>query len=221
MSEFRTLVLSQPAKQGEGGLWCVERVFDVFGNSYFRFPDTHLAAADYYAALQAECDAGKHPELLTPLGAAGAFIAERYGEEATAENAVLTDGIDSDYTKTNLTMSRTISTLLVWPEQVTDEELLTCIGSFRSDTWGVMGRHFYGSDWWTPLQAALESAAVGDGQAERDRSVMALYFTSYGPYKDFIQNLLWTQQKADPEAFRTALETFAPDQQSILLAAVE
>ena len=89
---FRTLVLSQPVKQGEGGVWCVERVADPFGNTYLRFPETDLPAADYYAALQAECDAGAHPELLTPLGAAAAFVAERYaGAVITEEQLVVTD----------------------------------------------------------------------------------------------------------------------------------
>lgn len=220
-AEFDTLVLSQPAGQGEGGLWCVERVFDMFGNSYLRFPDTHLTAADYYAALQAECDAGQHPELLTPLGAARAFVSEWYGVEATEENTVLTDGIDSDYTETNQAMSRTVSALLVRPETVTDEEVLDCIGSFRGDTWGVMGRNFYGSDWWPPLQAALESAAVGDGQTERDRSMMSFYLTSYGRYAEFTGGLLKQQRKADPEAFQTALEEFSPYQQKTLLAAAD
>ena len=72
------LSLSQPAAQGEGGVWCVERVRYVY--SAYSFTDTQLVypvsfgvdepAADYYARLQAECDAGEHPDLLTPTGAA-------------------------------------------------------------------------------------------------------------------------------------------------------
>ena len=117
-------------------------------------------------------------------------------------------------------MSRVIASLLVQPEEVTDQEVLDCIGAFRNDTWGVMGRCFYGSDWWTPLQAALESAAVGDGQADRDRSMMKFYLTSYGQYADFIAGLLQTQRAADPEVFQAVLEEFYPEQQSVLLAAV-
>lgn len=70
--------LSQPAKQGEGGVWCVERVQFIYSD--YNFTDLQLvfpvalgfdeAAADYYARLQAECDAGEHPALLTPRGAA-------------------------------------------------------------------------------------------------------------------------------------------------------
>lgn len=89
---FRTLVLSQPAAQGEGGIWCVERVVDSFGNVYLRFPESDLPAAEYYAALQAECNTGAHPELLTPLGASAAFVEARYqGTVVTEENLVSAD----------------------------------------------------------------------------------------------------------------------------------
>ena len=221
-SEFNTLLLSQPVKQGAGGLWCVERFYDEYGNLCLYFPESDVPAAEYYAALQSECDAGLHPELLTPLGAARDFVSSsgRYSDTATDENVELTDNVDNDYMETNLRMSRVIASLLVQPEEVTGREVLDCIASFRSDTWGVMGRCFYGSDWWTPLQAALESAAVGDGQADRDRSMMKFYLTSYGQYADFTGSLLQAQQAADPEAFQAVLEEFYPEQQSILLAAV-
>lgn len=72
------LELSQPATQGAGGVWCVERVRYVYSD--YDFTDTQLVfpaalgfeetAADYYARLQSECDAGENPELLTPRGAA-------------------------------------------------------------------------------------------------------------------------------------------------------
>lgn len=72
------LTLSQPATQGDSGLWCVERVSYVY--SEYGWSDDRLVfpasfgidqtAADYYAKLQSECDAGEHAELLTPRGAA-------------------------------------------------------------------------------------------------------------------------------------------------------
>ena len=72
------LSLSQPATRGEGGIWCVERARYVY--SEYSFTDTQLVfpvsfgvdetSADYYARMQAECDAGGHPELLTAAGAA-------------------------------------------------------------------------------------------------------------------------------------------------------
>ena len=220
--QFDTLLLSQPAKQGEGGLWCVERFYDEYGSLYLYFPESGVPAAEYYAALQAECDKGEHPELLTPLGAAKDFVANSgwYSDTPTDENVELTEGIDSDYSETNQRMSRVIASLLVRPGEVTDQEVLDCIDAFRNDTWGVMGRRFYGSDWWTPLQEALENAAVGDGQVDRDRSMMKFYLTSYGRYADFIGGLLQSQRTADSAAFQTVLEEFYPEQQSALLAAI-
>ena len=221
--QFDTLLLSQPAKQGEGGLWCVERFYDEYGSLYLYFPESDVPAAEYYAALQAECDKGEHPELLTPLGAAKDFVANSgwYSDTPTDENVELTEGIDSDYSETNQRMSRVIASLLVRPGEVTDQEVLDCIDAFRNDTWGVMGRRFYGSDWWPPLQEALENAAVGGGQADRDRSMMKFYLTSYGRYADFIGGLLQTQQAADSETFQGVLEEFYPEQQEMLLAAME
>ena len=222
-AQFDTLVLSQPAKQGEGGIWCVERLYDEYGTLYLNFPDSGMPAADYYADLQAACDAGQRPELLTPLGAAKAFVSGStwYRDTPTGENVELTDGIDSDYSEVNRRMSRVIASLLVQPEEVTDQEVLDCAGSFRTDTWGVMGRNFYGSDWWTPLQTALENAAAGDGQADRDQKMMRFYLTSYGQYAAFIGRLLQKQRTADPDAFAEALAAFYPEQQALLIKAVE
>lgn len=89
------LALSQPAKQGDGGIWCVERVRYVYSD--YDMTDTHLVfpaglgvdqtAADYYAAMQAECDAGEHPEQLSALGAAVSYArstAWLFGEDVSA-----------------------------------------------------------------------------------------------------------------------------------------
>ena len=72
------LALSQPARQGEGGIWCVERIRFVYSD--YSWTDSHLVfpaalgidepASDYYARLQERCDAGESPELLTAQGAA-------------------------------------------------------------------------------------------------------------------------------------------------------
>ncbi|MBQ9648275.1 MAG: hypothetical protein IJV43_07955, partial [Oscillospiraceae bacterium] len=98
------LSLSQPAKQGDGGVWCVERVRYVYGD--YDFTDTHLvfpaalgvdeAAADYYARLQAECDAGERPELLTPRGAAVDYArraAWLFGEDVSATDFEIIDSL--------------------------------------------------------------------------------------------------------------------------------
>lgn len=89
------LSISQPARQGEGGVWCVERIREVYSD--YNFTDIHLVfpavlgfdmtAADYYETLQAECDAGEHPELLTPAGAALDYArrtAWLFGEDVSA-----------------------------------------------------------------------------------------------------------------------------------------
>ena len=98
------LSLSQPVKQGEGGLWCVERVRFVY--SEYDWTDTQLVfpavlgieqtAADYYAQLQAECDAGGHAELLTPRGAALDYAkrdAWIFGEDVSASDFELLESV--------------------------------------------------------------------------------------------------------------------------------
>lgn len=71
-NESITLLLSQPAKQGTGGLWCVEGWMDnTYGTRYLVLPlDTSTTAADYYTALQHQVDEGYEPGLLDPLSAA-------------------------------------------------------------------------------------------------------------------------------------------------------
>lgn len=74
--------LSQPVGSGEGKIWCVERVDYLFtpdGEIYSIpvFPASmghEIPAAEYYDQTQAECDAGQHPELLTPEGALEEFV---------------------------------------------------------------------------------------------------------------------------------------------------
>ena len=91
------LALSQPAKQGEGGVWCVERVRCVYSD--YDMTDTQLVfpaalgvdrtAADYYADLQRSCDAGEDPDLLTPEGAAVRYAksaAWLFGEDVSASD---------------------------------------------------------------------------------------------------------------------------------------
>lgn len=60
---YWTLVLSQPATQGDGGIWCVERAFYTDENgvqpTIYVLPETDLTAAEYYAQLQAQADAGE------------------------------------------------------------------------------------------------------------------------------------------------------------------
>lgn len=81
-SQSLTLLLSQPARQGEGGVWCVEGWAD---NQYGSLTGpvlprgTGMTAADYYAQLQGAADRGERPELLTPEGAARAWLQAELG----------------------------------------------------------------------------------------------------------------------------------------------
>ena len=81
---YYTLVLSQPAKQGEGGIWCVERWLDhhveeisSLGHIHLTFPDSgDLSALEYYAKLQEEFDNAEYEELASPMSAAKAWAAK-------------------------------------------------------------------------------------------------------------------------------------------------
>ena len=72
------LVLSQPATQGEVGIWCVERWSDG-ESTYLVRPDTDGLAADYYADLQAQADQGHQTALLDPLQVCLTFAADYFG----------------------------------------------------------------------------------------------------------------------------------------------
>lgn len=80
-SESLTLLLSQTARQGEGGIWCVEGCFhNNSGDGNLVLPrETGMTAADWYAALQLRADEGREPGLLTPEGAGLDWLADRYG----------------------------------------------------------------------------------------------------------------------------------------------
>ena len=89
-----TLTLSQPVKQGKGGIWCVER-WSEGDNTYLWYPpDTDLSAAEYYAQLQAQADAGEADWALDPREAAlRALAAPRMlgSAEAVAEDSLFDD----------------------------------------------------------------------------------------------------------------------------------
>ncbi|MFQ7855735.1 MAG: M56 family metallopeptidase [Flavonifractor plautii] len=76
-----TLVLSQPATQGEEGIWCVDRWVDQNGTRYLVVPETDQPMDDYYAALQDACDAGDRPDLLDPVAVALDFEEDWSGRD--------------------------------------------------------------------------------------------------------------------------------------------
>jgi|GEM_PF-792793 len=87
--EVFTLVLSQPATQGEDGIWCVERMTDGYGNGYLWFPDAGMPALDYYAVVQAEHDEEKRSDHADIYSAATTFLEESgYFNSAVIEGSL-------------------------------------------------------------------------------------------------------------------------------------
>lgn len=215
---WQTLVLSQPAAQGEGGIWCVERFYDVGGEVYYAFPNVGSSAAEHYADLQAQCDAGERTDLLTPLGAALDFVRTGgwYNDETvTAESLAVTDGPDTEYFELNAAMraalhSHTGAGLdFSDPDDPTIPLFLERLSAFTPDTWGVLGRYEYGFDWWTPIKDAVTQVAVGTDQESRDAAVMHLYLTVPGePYRGDLAAILQAQRSADADAFDAAAAAF-------------
>lgn len=80
-----TLVLSQPAAQGEEGIWCVDRWMDQNGTRYLVVPEADQPMDDYYAALQIACDAGDRPDLREPAAVALAFEEAWSGRDLSLE----------------------------------------------------------------------------------------------------------------------------------------
>ena len=215
-AEAHTLVLSQPAGKGEGGIWCVEQEIDLYGRPYFCYPAQDVPAAEYYTALQAECDAGQHPELLTPMGAAKAWA------EAEWSHIKLADGsfkhvyaIAGDYIAANIQMHEVIPALLNGRD-VEQSAILEMLEKWGSRTWGVLGRNYYGSDWWTPLNEALRRVATGEEQAYRDKCMISFARYSYGRYADAVAECLQWQRLADPETFDQILGQFDQSEQAFI-----
>lgn len=89
-----TLVLSQPAIQGERGIWCVDRWMDQNGTRYLVVPETDQPMDDYYAALQDACDAGERPDLLDPVAVALDFEEDWSGRDLSPDAFVLEGASD-------------------------------------------------------------------------------------------------------------------------------
>lgn len=100
-----TLTLSQPAAQGKGGIWCVERYTDWKGLLHLAGPETGDPAA-YYARLQEKADAGEADWALDPMQVcldfahslggyhedateAGFFLSEAYGDAGSLASVLL------------------------------------------------------------------------------------------------------------------------------------
>lgn len=213
---YYDLLLSQPVRQGEGGIWAVERWISEFGIQALYFPDSGRPAAEYYADLQTESEA--HPELLTPIGAAAVFVADYFGHETAEDSFEWVSEVDQEYMERNQRLQETVLDLMAG-RNVDPLTLLDCAGDTTADNWGVLGRSLYGSDWFQPLMQAVTSAAVGGEQARRDRNMMSFYLAVLDAETDFrtpLQSILARQNEADPDAFQTALADFTAEEQNEL-----
>lgn len=73
------LLLSQPAKTGKGGIWCVDRWMDENGNMYYNIIPSDLSLKEYYAEIQEQVDNGENQDLLDGEKVALKFIEEHLG----------------------------------------------------------------------------------------------------------------------------------------------
>lgn len=91
------LLLSQPAKQGDGGIWCVERWSDELGHLYYNY----VSGAEedvYYAEQQAQCDEGHKVGLLNPEDVAMTFLRDEMGLwSVTTDDIVVREGTLEDF----------------------------------------------------------------------------------------------------------------------------
>lgn len=217
-SIYDMLVLSQPASQGRGGVWAVERWLDQYGGVYLYFPDTGVPAAEYYANLQSACDTGERPELLTPLGAARAFVRDYFGQDASPESLEECGG-DVTAHEANLRFQGLVMDLMAGRD-VDDMDLLSCAGLVSEEALGVLGRSAYASEWWPALRDALADAAVGSGQQDRDRMALAFFLTlqdNRADRKEDLAEILRAQEAANPEAFTAALAELPEEAQAYIL----
>lgn len=217
---YDQLLLRQPARQGEGGIWAVDQWLDEQGNQSLYFPDSGMPAAEYYAQLQEKCDAGERPELLTPVGAAEAFVKDYFGHETAEGSFKQVPEVDEAYMEMNRRLQQLVLDLEFRPEEVDGLALLDCVGEATADNWGVLGRYMYGSDWFQPLMDAVAEAAVGEDQQARDRAVMAFLLSTRDTRTDFrtpLSGALQTQADADSAAFTAALAEFSEEDQACIL----
>ena len=214
---YYQLLLRQPARQGEGGLWAVEQLLDERDNQYLYFPDSGKPAAEYYADLQERCDAGERPELLTPAGAAAAFAADYFGHETAEGSFEETREVDQGYMERNERLQELVLDLEFRPEDVDGMDLLSRVGEATADNWGVLGRFMYGSDWFNPLMDAVAEAAVGPEQQRRDSMVLSFFLATRDARTDFqtpLGEILQAQAAADFDAFSAALGELSEEDQT-------
>lgn len=94
--ETTQALLSQPANQGDDGIWCVERWMDGNGAVYYNDPQVDSLLDDYYKELQKQCDEGHNQWLLNPSEVALVFINQTLGQSAGSETIEMLNNASVD-----------------------------------------------------------------------------------------------------------------------------
>ena len=224
-----TLCLSQPAEQGEGGIWCVERWRDEIGNVYVYFPDAHgVPSREYYAALQTETDAARQDpqfdagnSLLAPEHVAFEFVKSVFGHTPVAGSFERTDSIGTPqelFARSSGNIHDYMPKLIAeGKDAVSAYDLLPCLEHFIKDTWEEL-RWAYGLEWWEPFWSALFDAALSDMVADPYDQIMRNYYlgklflTSDGAYAELTAQLVLLQWNHHNRLYSAALDKFTPDE---------
>ncbi|MEA4848640.1 MAG: M56 family metallopeptidase [Clostridiaceae bacterium] len=224
--EVWILILSQPATQGDTGIWCVERWKDQYGNIYPYFPDEKgTPSKEYYAALQTECDAGKDTSWLEPKQAALAFVKRVFDHTpATVDSFALSD---NPATPADLFAASTGDINDYMPKllsggNVSVYDLLPCLENFTRNTWLELDKE-YGTEWWDPLWKALRDAAISDMRSDPDAQALHNYYigkaylVSDGAYTEGISDLVMQQWNYDSALYSKCLkERFSAEDSTTL-----
>ena len=86
------LLLSQPAKKGKGGIWCVERWLDGGGSVYYDDPGVNTTLATYYEEMQAAYDKGEMVYLVDTQNVALKYTNKVLGQILTYKELELIEG---------------------------------------------------------------------------------------------------------------------------------
>jgi hypothetical protein len=90
--EASQLLLSQPVKQGDQGIWAVERWKDTHGNEYYDTPETGDTLSGYYASQQSLAEQGADSPLLDPLQVAIRYIGTVIGKPVSKDRLIVDYG---------------------------------------------------------------------------------------------------------------------------------
>ncbi len=224
--EVWTLILSQPAKQGDAGIWCVERWKDQYGSIYPCFPNEDgTPSSEYYAKRQAESDSGSDTSWLDPREVALAFVKKTFDHSpATLDSFQVSDNAGSPADLFAASTGNIYDYLpdLLAGKTVSDYRLLPCFANFTRATWSELNRK-YGSDWFNPLWVAIRDAAVSQRQADsddqllRDYYIGKAYLVSDGAYSEGLADIVLMQWNANSGLYSACLkERFSTEEATAL-----